>query len=279
MASELEDNRPHEEEEGEEEGGPVKTFLEHLEDLRWVFIKCGAALVLGLVLCLAAAPQLVAFLQWPLWNVNANLPEENQITIIFLGPLGGVMASMKIALYGGITLSLPFILYVIGDFVMPALKRNEKKFFLRAFIVGGGLFMTGLMICYFWVLEISLRGMAAYNQWLKLPADVWRAEEYFQFVTVFMLGMGLCFELPIVVLGLVKLGLVEHRTLSRSRPYFFVGIFGTIAFITPDFISTFFLVIPVFVLLEICIWISWYWERQKRAAESALAARGSEEIN
>jgi len=275
MASEPEDNRPLEAE--DEEGGPVKTFLEHLEDLRWVFIKCASALVLALVICLAAAPQLVGFLQWPLLNVNAGLPEKNQIQILFLGPLGGVMSSMKIALYGGICLSLPFILYFVGEFVMPALKRHEKKFFLRAFIVGGGLFMLGLMICYFWVMEISLRGMAAYNKWLGLPADVWRAEEYFQFVTVFMLGMGICFELPILVLGLVKLGLVEYRTLSKSRPYFFIGIFGTIAFITPDFISTFFLVIPVLILLEICIWIAWYWERQRRAAESAAAASGSQE--
>jgi sec-independent protein translocase protein TatC len=275
MASESEDNRPPEDE--DEEGGPIKTFLEHLEDLRWVFIKCGSALLLGLVICLAAAPQLFNFLQWPLLNVNAGLPPENQIRIMFLGPLGGVMSSMKIALYGGICLALPFILYFIGEFVMPALKRHEKKFFLRAFLVGGGLFMLGLMICYFWVLEISLRGMASYNKWLNLPADVWRAEEYFQFITVFMLAMGICFELPILVLGLVKVGLVDYQALSKSRPYLFIGIFGTIAFITPDFISTFFLVIPVFLLFEICIWIAWYWERQRRAAEKVLAAAGTKE--
>lgn len=276
MVSESEEKSPLEEE--DEEGGPIKTFLEHLEDLRWVFIKCGSSLLLGLVICLAAAPQLVNFLQWPLLNVNAGLPPENQIQIMFLGPLGGVMSSMKIALYGGICLSLPFILYFIMEFVMPALKRHEKKFFLRAFLVGGGLFMLGLIICYFWVLEISLRGMASYNKWLNLPADVWRAEEYFQFVTVFMLAMGICFELPILVLGLVKLGLVDYSALSKSRPYFFIGIFGTIAFITPDFISTFFLVIPVFILLEICIWIAWYWERQRKAAEKALATAESEEV-
>ncbi len=160
---------------------------------------------------------------------------------------------------------------------MPALKRTERKFFVRAFIVGGGLFLLGVMICYYWVLELSLSGMAAYNKWLRLPADVWRAEEYFQFVTVFLLGMGLCFELPIVVLGLVKLGLVEYRTLKKSRPYFFIGIFGVVAFITPDFISTFFLVIPILLLLEICIWIAWYWDRQHRNAEAAAAAAGSKE--
>ncbi len=108
MASEPEDVRPLDEE--DEEGGPIKTFLEHLEDLRWVFIKCGSALLLGVVVCLAAAPQLVGFLQWPLLSVNAGLPPENQIKIIFLGPLGGVVSSMKIALYGGICLALPFIL-------------------------------------------------------------------------------------------------------------------------------------------------------------------------
>jgi sec-independent protein translocase protein TatC len=275
MASEPEDNRPLDSE--DEEGGPVKTFLEHLEDLRWVFIKCGSALALSLVICLVAAPQIMAFLQWPLWSVNAPLPDENKIRLLFMGPLGGVMSSMKVALYGGICLSLPFILYFIGEFVMPALKRHEKKFFLRAFIIGGGLFVLGLIICYFWILELSLRGMAGYSRWLGVPADLWRAEEYYQFVTVFMLAVGLCFELPILVLGMVKIGLVEYQTLRKSRPYFFVGLFAGIAFITPDFVSTFFLVPAILLLLEICIWIAWYWERQRRAAENSMAASGSKE--
>jgi sec-independent protein translocase protein TatC len=301
MARELEDPRPELEE--DDEGGPVKTFLEHLEDLRWVIIKCVSALVLGMVICLAAAPVLMSILQYPLVEAfgssgdgtgqqGAGLTSEGggegagqsggsdaSIRITFLGPLGGVISSMKVALYGGLCLALPFLIYFIADYILPALKRTEKKFFLRAFIVGGGLFLSGVALCYFWILEISLRGMAAYNKWLGLPADVWRAEEYFQFVTLFMMLMGLCFELPIVLLSLVKLGIIDHSNLRSSRPYFILGIFGVIAFITPDFISTFFLAIPVIILLEACIWIAWYWDRQEKRATETAAAKGSNQTD
>jgi len=251
--------------EGEEddEGGPIKTFLEHLEDLRWVFIRCVSALCIGMAVCLAGAPKLFLILTKPLRDSNADIP------INFFGPLGGFISSMKVALYGGICLSLPFILYFVAQFILPALKKNEKAFFTRAFVAGGGLFISGVLICYFWVLRISLGGMAAYNRWLGIPAEIWRAEEYFSFVTFFLIGMGVCFELPIIVLSLVKVGIVDYKTLRKSRPYFFIGIFGTVAFITPDFISTFFLVIPVLFLLEICIWIAWYWDKRKVAEEAA----------
>jgi sec-independent protein translocase protein TatC len=89
---------------------------------------------------------------------------------------------------------------------------------------------------------------------------------------MFMVGMGLSFEIPVILLTLVRMGLVPHEWLTKGRPYFFVINYGLCAFITPDFISTFFMVIPVQLLLEGCILISKYWERQKRAEEAALAA-------
>lgn len=261
MVQEPEEPQPPEPAEiEEEEGGPVKTFLEHLEDLRWVLIKTISALLVGMVTCLAAAPQLVEFLQWPLIISGAK------IELQFFGPLGSFVVSMKLALYGGLTLSLPFVLYFVGSYIMPALKRNEKRFFLRAFIIGGGLFLLGVIICYFFVLRITLSAAAQYSAWMKVPTEYWRAEEYFQFVTLFMIGMGLSFELPIVLLSLVKLGLVRYETLAKGRPYFLVVSFAIVAFITPDFISTFFLVIPLVILLEICIWIAWYWHRREQRA-------------
>jgi sec-independent protein translocase protein TatC len=269
MATEADEVRPSTDE-AEEEGGPVKTFLEHLEDLRWLLIRLGAALLIGMVACLAGSPQIIDFLKWPLVAAVGN-----KIELQFLNPIGGFMISMKIALYGGITLALPAILFFIASYVMPALKRNEKTFFLRAFIIGGGLFLLGAMTCYFWVLGLTLRATVQYNEWLRLPTSIWRAEDYFQFVTMFMLGMGLSFELPIIMLSLVKIGLVQHSLLTKGRPYFYLAVFATVSFITPDFVSTFFIMIPLVILMEICILVSWIWECQKRAAEQRLTAEGS----
>ena len=251
----------------EEEGGPVKTFLEHLEDLRWVLIRCAVALVMGMVACLAGAKYVSTFLKVPLDQSGVPLTLET------FGPLGSMVIAMKISLYGGITLSLPFILYFIADFVLPALKRHEKTYLSRAFVVGTFLFVAGMALCYFVILEISLKGLHAFTLWMNLGGNVWRAEEYFHFAIMFMLGMGLSFEVPVVILTLVRLGVISHETLVKSRMYLFVGNLVICAFITPDAISTIFMVLPVQGLIEICILISKHWEKQKRIAEAtALAA-------
>jgi sec-independent protein translocase protein TatC len=250
----------------EEEGGPVKTFLEHLEDLRWVLIKCLVSLMLGMVACMAAANYITAFLERPL---NQLQQSGIELKLEAIDPLGPVSIIMKVGLYGGITISLPFLLYFIADFVLPALKRNEKKYFKRAFAIGSLLFFAGVALCYFFILKISLFGLVAMNKWLGLGATVWQAQQYFSFVIVFMVGMGVVFELPVVLLTLVRIGVISHETLVKSRVYIFIANMVVCAFITPDAVSTIFMVIPVQFLLEICVLISKYWERQKKIAEAA----------
>lgn len=253
----------------EEEGGPVKTFLEHLEDLRWVLIKCLVSLMLGMVTCMVAANYITAFLERPLNELQKSGVE---LKLEAIDPLGPVSIIMKIGLYGGITISLPFLLYFIADFVLPALKKHEKKYFKRAFAIGSVLFFSGVALCYFAILQISLFGLVAMNKWLGLGATVWQAQQYFSFVIMFMVGMGVVFELPVVLLTLVRIGVISHETLVKSRVYLFIGNMVVCAFITPDAVSTIFMVIPVQVLLEICIVISKYWERQKKIAEAAELA-------
>jgi sec-independent protein translocase protein TatC len=250
----------------EEEGGPVKTFLEHLEDLRWVLIKCFVSLALGMVTCMVAANYVTAFLERPLKALQTSGVD---LKLEAIDPLGPVTIIMKVGLYGGLTIALPFLLYFIADFVLPALKRNEKKYFKRAFAIGSILFFAGVALCYFLLLKISLFGLVAMNKWLGLGATVWRAQEYFSFVITFMVGMGLVFELPVVLLTLVRMGVISHETLVKSRVYLLIGNMVVCAFITPDALSTVFMVIPVQALLEICIMISRYWEKQRRIAEAA----------
>src|SRR5262249_9136078 len=88
----------------EEEGGPVTTFLEHLEDLRWVLIKCLVSFMLAMVGCLAGSNYIVRFLEWPL--IQSGVP----VKLNPIHPIGGFTIAMKIAMYGGITLALPFVL-------------------------------------------------------------------------------------------------------------------------------------------------------------------------
>jgi len=245
----------------EEEGGPIKPFLDHLEDLRWVLIKCISAILIGMALCMAGAPYVVHFLQRP-------LPKTMKLEMF--GPLDGFWISVKVGLFAGLVVALPYILYVIGEFVLPALKKREKKFFLNAVTIGAGLFLAGAALCYFVMLPISLNAVVKFNIWLGIASTIWRANEYFSFVCWFIVGMGLSFELPVIVLTLVKLEIIEHRTLVKGRSYFVVINLIVCSFITPDFVSTFFMILPMQVLYEICILISAYWQRQKKRAEAAL---------
>jgi len=318
---------PEAEQFDEDEGGPVKSFLEHLEDLRWVLIKSGVAAGITMLVCLLAGNYLVRVLEWPLarahplhlsktqtvvisfgtnqltsFRVGANdpfatlagtnnfvhlqivplnvgtnqllglAPLEGQpdpglgIQIINLSPAGSFIVATKVAFYGGLVIAAPLILYFIAQFVFPALKMLEKKYVYRGLVFGAGLFMSGVCFCYFILMPVALAASVQYAEWLGFSAYQWRAEDYIGFVCKFMLGMGLGFELPVVVLTLVKIGLLSHSTLAKSRRYVIVIVFILGAVLTtPEVITQVLMAFPLWVLYEITVLVAWYWEQPDRA--------------
>ena len=145
---------------------------------------------------------------------------------------------------------------------------KEKKYFLRGFLIGLGLFFTGVAFCYFLLMPLALRASAQYSEWLGFAATQWRAGEYIGFVCKFMLGMGLGFELPVVILTLVKIGILNYRMLASFRRYMIVInlVLGAVL-TTPEVITQVAMFIPLQGLYEISIWIAWYWEREARKKE------------
>lgn len=320
-------DEPEAERINEDEGGPVKSFLEHLEDLRWVLVKSGCTLAVAMLLCLLAGNYLVRALEWPLhrarplhvgkgqtilitfgtnqltsFRIGTNDPFSavvgtnrfthfevvpvtigtNQILglaarpggtepglgiqIINLSPAGSFIVATKVAFYGGLVISAPLILYFIAQFVFPALKMLEKKYVYRGLLFGGGLFMAGVSFCYFVLMPVALAASVQYADWLGLSATQWRAEDYVGFVCKFMLGMGLGFELPVVVLTLVKIGVLSYDTLARSRRYVIVIVFILGAVLTtPEVITQVLMAFPLWLLYEITVLVAWYWEQPDRA--------------
>ncbi len=329
MAGDHESERPD-----EAEGGPVKTFLEHLEDLRWVLIKSLAALSVAVLLCLLAGNYVVQIIKWPLSRAKINWPGTNQVVavsfgtnrlgafqltaeqqkllglgtnhfvavqveplvigtnrvlgwharpdpdavadaqrvkidLINLGPAGGFVVAFQVAIYGGTVLASPFIFYFVVAFVFPALKIRERKYVYRGLLVGVGLFLAGVAFCYFALMPVALAAAQMYSKWLGFGAFQWRAEEYIGFVCKFLLGMGLGFELPVVVLTLVKIGVLDYRILAGARRYVIVInlILGAVL-TTPEPITQIVMFVPLQLLYEITVWIAWYWDwrNRKRAA-------------
>jgi len=332
MAGDYEVERPD-----EAEGGPVKTFLEHLEDFRWVLIKSLVTLFVAMLLCLLAGNYVIQVIKWPLTRARITYPGTNQVVtvsfgtnhlgnfqvspeeqkslglgtnrfvsvrveplvigtnqvlgwrvghdagaiadmqrmridLINLSPAGGFVVAFQVAIYAGVVLASPFIFYYIAAFVFPALKIRERKYIYRGLLVGVGLFLTGVAFCYFALMPVALAAAQMYSHWLGLGAFQWRAEEYISFVCKFLLGMGLGFELPVVVLTLVKIGLINYRTLSGARRYMIVInlILGAVL-TTPEPITQIIMFLPLQFLYEVTVWIAWYWDRRdrKRAARES----------
>jgi len=110
---------------------------------------------------------------------------------------------MKIALYGGIVLAIPFILYS-SDSSFSGTEKHERVFFLRAFNDCGGALFAVSRSCYFFIPDITLPGMAQFNTWMHLETDIGEPRNISVFVIMFMLGMGVSFEIPVLLLTLVK---------------------------------------------------------------------------
>ena len=236
----------------------AKPFLTHLEDLRSTLIKIAIALGVTMTLCFTFRSELAGLIQRPLIAVDPSRAANLQS----LGVADSFTISMELSLYGGIILAFPFILLFLAEFVLPALNAAEKRILYPVALVGFALFLTGVAFCYFVVLPQTLefffndaRGM----HW----QPTWTVREYYSFTTQIIIGFGLAFELPLVVLVLVKLGIIDYALLKRTRAYAMVVIFLIAAVIapTPDVVTLILLGGPMYVLYEICILIAWFMGR------------------
>jgi uncharacterized integral membrane protein len=161
---------------------------------------------------------------------------------------------------------------------MPGLHKHEKRVLWPSMLVGFGLFLCGVLFAYFIVLPRALEFFYEWSGNLGVSND-WRIGEYISFATQFTLLFGLSFELPVVVMVLVKLGLLSYETMSGSRAYAVLAIFVTAAVLTPtpDAFTLTLMALPMLVLYEICIWLAWFDRRKNRLAEEQEAREREEE--
>jgi sec-independent protein translocase protein TatC len=236
-----------------------KPFLEHLEDLRWTIVKMAITLTIAMIVCFAFRSALVRIMQAPLREVGSQIG-----TLKALGITDSIVISFHLAFYAGIVLAFPLLLYFIAEFVLPALTVLEKRFLLPAILVSFALFLLGVTVCYFWLLPKTILFFFRDTQSLGW-APTWTVQEYYSFVTRFTIGFGLAFELPVVVLALVRFGLITYGFMARTRPYAVVLIFvlATIITPTPDILTLVAMALPMCLLYESCVWIAWLMERRR----------------
>ncbi|WP_345811938.1 twin-arginine translocase subunit TatC [Paraburkholderia sp. PREW-6R] len=225
--------------------GTEETFISHLVELRDRIIRAGLAVIVVFVGLVYWAPDIFRLLARPLMQ---NLPKDGKMIVTDV--TGSFFVPMKVTMMVAFVIALPIVLYQIWAFVAPGLYQHEKK--LVGPLVGSSytLFLCGMAFAYFVVFPTIFRVMAHYNAPLgaEMTTDI---DNYLSFVLTMFIAFGVTFEVPIVVVLLVRMNLVTLKKLKEIRPYVIVGAFVISAVVTPpDVFSQLILAVPLIVLYE-----------------------------
>ena len=203
-------------------------------------------------------------------NPNAELDAKGKMVLMqSLNPTEGFMLSVKLAFFAALVLSFPLLLYFLLQFVLPGLHNHEQRALYPALSVGFLLFLTGVLFAYFVILPNVLDFFYKYSMDMGIQND-WRIGYYISFATQFVLIFGLAFELPVIVMTLVKLGVHSCDMMRTTRSYAILAIVVIAAIITPtpDALTLGLLAGPMYILYEICIWLAYFLDKKEKAKEA-----------
>jgi sec-independent protein translocase protein TatC len=223
-----------------------ESFISHLVELRQRLVRAvGTVLAIFVLLFIYPGSGFIYdLLALPLMNA---LPEGAKM--IATGVITPFMVPVKVTALVGFMVALPYVLYQAWAFVAPGLYEHEKKLALPLIVASTVLFFLGVAFCYFFVFGKVFAFIHDFAPKSITPApDI---EAYFSFVITMFLAFGITFEIPIVVIVLVRMGIVTVEKLREARPYVIVGAFVVAAVVTPpDVLSQFMLAVPMCLLYE-----------------------------
>jgi sec-independent protein translocase protein TatC len=243
------------------EHGEEATLVEHLDELRTRIFVCLGALLLGLIVGYVIHDHLIHWL-------NRPLPEGRVGRPITFGVAEPFLTSFKISLYAGFLLALPVILWQGWSFLAPALEEASQRRVIGFVFLATGLLVAGIAFGYFVALPAAVHYLTNYDKHLY---DIRiRARDYYSFATMVMLAMAVVFELPILVIALVRLGILSTARLRRERRlgYFIVACIA-VALPGIDPVTTVIEAVPLVILYELSIWLSVLLERRAARVEAA----------
>ena len=219
------------------------TLVEHLDELRTRIIVCTVVLVVAIGLCLWQNSLLLEIVREPL---------PNDIEPITFSPTEPFFTTVKLAIYGGILLSLPILLYQVYAFVLPAFSPRERRVVLPLLLMVPFLFIGGVVFAYYVVMPAALSFLLGFN------ADDFntqiRASEYVGFFALTEISVGLLFQIPVAILAVTRLGIITPQQLSHNRRYA-VLVIAIVAMLLPgtDPVTMLLCMAPLYVLFEFSI--------------------------
>ena len=222
-----------------------ETIISHLVELRDRLIRSLIAIGIVFVCLFPWSKDLYALLAQPLL---VALPKGGQM--IATDVVGVFLVPMKVTMLVALLIALPYVLFQIWAFVAPGLYAHEKRLVVPLVVASFLLFVTGMSFAYFVVFPTVFKFMSSIApQGVAWMTDI---DKYLGFVLSSFLAFGVTFEVPVVVIVLVRVGIVSLEKLKEARPYVIVGAFVVGAIFTPpDVLSQCMLAIPLWVLFEI----------------------------
>jgi sec-independent protein translocase protein TatC len=239
------------------------SFLEHLEELRQRLVRSVIALVVATGACWAWHEQIFHFLTQPLRAYDPN------VKFIYTAPSEALMLYMKMSFFAGIFLAAPFLLYQIWAFVSPGLYAHEKKWAIPFITMGTFFFVGGAAFGHFVLFPVTFRFLGQFGggDMQFLP----KIDEYYSFYSWFLLGLGVVFQLPVVVFILSRIGLVTPIWLLKQFKYAVLISFVVAAVITPtpDVVTQSMLAVPMMGLYLLGVGVAALFGRPRREPEPA----------
>lgn len=252
-------------------------LLEHLIELRNRLMWASGAILLGFVVCYFFSEQIYAFLTQPLADIClSSVAQEGDkalcTRLIYTDLTEAFFTYLKVAFFAGAFITFPFVAAQLWMFIAPGLYRNEKNAFLPFLIATPVLFFLGGAMVYYFVFPLAWQFFLSFQTpggegVLPIQLEA-RVGEYLNLVMKLIFAFGLCFQLPVLLTLMGRVGLVSAAGLARNRKFAIVGVFATAAILTPpDIISQIGLALPIILLYEISIYLVRIAEKKRAAVE------------
>ncbi|RSL18305.1 Sec-independent protein translocase TatC [Edaphobacter aggregans] len=235
---------------------PGMSLMEHLDELRKRLIRAVIYLLIGFAVAYMFHERLYGIVQHPMDVLNLQLN--------FTHPTDGLNLYLKTSLVGGAILASPFILYQVWLFISPGMYTNEKKYVVPFMTATVTLFLAGVWFAYHWVLPGALRVLI--GDFGRRFHPIITIEDYTNFFLSVILGLGITFELPILIFFLSILGIVDAKFLLRHIRYAILVIFVIAAIICPlpDPFSMCLFATPMLALYMVGVGVAWVFNPSRR---------------